>query len=723
MEKNISGEELVTKIRKPYTITKQRERWTEDEHSRFLEALRLYGRAWQRIEEHIGTKTAVQIRSHAQKFFTKLEKEAQAKGIPICQALDIEIPPPRPKRKPSNPYPRKTGNGESTSQVSSAKVVKLDSSASFSHCNQALDLEKKPFTEKPNGVEKVPNGNGNQDDNCSGVSARPTEAHCSSISSVNKYPFPNKAAPRNPSSFRESEPDLTKATADNGTSKTSNADNSCYSQDNDANVLPHISISKEDNGVNGLSPVGNMNGIQSYPWHFPVHVLNGNVGTYPQNPPGMGFQDFMFRPVGEVHGHSGLFTIPSTSATSQHQDNVPRSSRQAFPAFHPAFVPACHTQDDYRSFLQISSTFSNLIMSALLQNPAAHAAATFAASFWPYGNVGSSNDSSTSTTIQTDGAFPPRQMSSPPPSMAAITAATVAAATAWWAAHGLLPICAPFTCLPMSAPIVPPSVSAQTELPETDKKDAATANPQQPAMEQGEAQVLASPFESDDDLDENGRTEQDTGLKTEDHKEKVVEVQEQVQDSNTTQKKKQVDRSSCGSNTPSGSDVETDALEKAAEKDKEEDVKETDGNQTGTESSTRRTSRSKDNSSDSWKEVSEEGRMAFDALFARERLPQSFSLALDVEKESPEKGKGNREEREREMAHKSKIQDSCSKETASRSEGNGGITIGIGEGKSLRARRTGFKPYKRCSMEAKESSSQAEEKVSKRIRLDSKAST
>lgn len=36
--------------RKPYTITKQRERWTEDEHNRFLEALKLYGRAWQRIE-------------------------------------------------------------------------------------------------------------------------------------------------------------------------------------------------------------------------------------------------------------------------------------------------------------------------------------------------------------------------------------------------------------------------------------------------------------------------------------------------------------------------------------------------------------------------------------------------------------------------------------------------------------------------------------------------
>ncbi len=31
-----------------------------------------------RLAEHIGTKTAVQIRSHAQKFFSKLEREQAA---------------------------------------------------------------------------------------------------------------------------------------------------------------------------------------------------------------------------------------------------------------------------------------------------------------------------------------------------------------------------------------------------------------------------------------------------------------------------------------------------------------------------------------------------------------------------------------------------------------------------------------------------------------------
>ncbi|CAI9110312.1 OLC1v1010314C1 [Oldenlandia corymbosa var. corymbosa] len=100
-----SGDDHSLKVRKPYTITKQRERWTEEEHKKFLEALKLYGRAWRRIEEHVGTKTAVQIRSHAQKFFTKVARDSG--NGDAASVGPIEIPPPRPKRKPLHPYPRK----------------------------------------------------------------------------------------------------------------------------------------------------------------------------------------------------------------------------------------------------------------------------------------------------------------------------------------------------------------------------------------------------------------------------------------------------------------------------------------------------------------------------------------------------------------------------------------------------------------------------------------
>ncbi|KAK1370770.1 SANT/Myb domain [Heracleum sosnowskyi] len=103
---NLTLDDYAPKVRKPYTITKQRQSWTEEEHKKFLEALKLYGRAWKLIEEHIATKTAVQIRSHAQKFFSKLSRESSGSGNEENISKPIEVPPPRPKRKHMHPYPR-----------------------------------------------------------------------------------------------------------------------------------------------------------------------------------------------------------------------------------------------------------------------------------------------------------------------------------------------------------------------------------------------------------------------------------------------------------------------------------------------------------------------------------------------------------------------------------------------------------------------------------------
>jgi len=40
-------------------------RWTKDEHFRFLEALKYYGKEWKKVQEHVGTRTSTQARSHA----------------------------------------------------------------------------------------------------------------------------------------------------------------------------------------------------------------------------------------------------------------------------------------------------------------------------------------------------------------------------------------------------------------------------------------------------------------------------------------------------------------------------------------------------------------------------------------------------------------------------------------------------------------------------------
>ena len=60
--------------RKPYTITKQREKWSDEEHRMFLEGMKMYGRSWARVATHVQTKSTVQIRSHAQKYFNRLKR-------------------------------------------------------------------------------------------------------------------------------------------------------------------------------------------------------------------------------------------------------------------------------------------------------------------------------------------------------------------------------------------------------------------------------------------------------------------------------------------------------------------------------------------------------------------------------------------------------------------------------------------------------------------------
>ena len=49
-------------------------RWTAEEHRLFLQGLELHGKGWKKIASLIRTRTVVQIRTHAQKYFQKLAK-------------------------------------------------------------------------------------------------------------------------------------------------------------------------------------------------------------------------------------------------------------------------------------------------------------------------------------------------------------------------------------------------------------------------------------------------------------------------------------------------------------------------------------------------------------------------------------------------------------------------------------------------------------------------
>lgn len=62
-------------------------RWADDEHALFMECLRDFGRDWKRFPTRIPGRTVVQIRTHAQKFFQKLEKQESVSPF-LRQFLD-----------------------------------------------------------------------------------------------------------------------------------------------------------------------------------------------------------------------------------------------------------------------------------------------------------------------------------------------------------------------------------------------------------------------------------------------------------------------------------------------------------------------------------------------------------------------------------------------------------------------------------------------------------
>lgn len=448
------------------------------------------------------------------------------------------------------------------------------------------------------------------------------------MSSANKSYMPRPVAPRNPCTFREFVPltkeginrdeiyeslepkgnqkldklDSWQKEQDSGTSQASDLDNSQPSHEKSVQGKTDDPCQSENFG----SLIKNeMQAAHSFPRHVPVHVVDGSLGTCTQAPSSeMTYGESLFHQIGN-HGQPNLFQNPAASATTEHQTNGSRSSiyHQSFPAFHTPFSPIHSNQDDYRSFLQISSTFSSLIVSTLLQNPTAHAAASFAATFWPCSNMEASSDSPSGTI----GGFPSRQINAAP-SMAAIAAATVAAATAWWAAHGLLPLCAPlhtgFTCAPASATSAPPTDSGQTPVANAERGENAPQD-QQLDLEcsdafQAQNSASKSPTASSSDSEESRAAKPNTKSTAPDNEINTTAVAE-LNESNKMKSRKQVDRSSCGSNTPSSSEVETDALEK--HENGKEECKEADVNHAAGEPTNRR-SRST-SSLEYWKEVSE----------------------------------------------------------------------------------------------------------------------
>lgn len=101
-------------------------RWTEEEHEMFLEGLKLHGKQWKTIATMIGTRTVVQVRTHAQKYFQKMERKkrdaiggssttfsSQGKKAGKRKSLPSTMPS---RKKPKSPKKTSLTRGVSLSQ-------------------------------------------------------------------------------------------------------------------------------------------------------------------------------------------------------------------------------------------------------------------------------------------------------------------------------------------------------------------------------------------------------------------------------------------------------------------------------------------------------------------------------------------------------------------------------------------------------------------------------
>lgn len=109
-------------------------------------------------------------------------------------------------------------------------------------------------------------------------------------------------------------------------------------------------------------------------------------------------------------------------------------------------------------------------------------------------------------------------------------------------------------------------------------------------------------------------------------------------------------------------------------------------------------------------------------------MPQSFSPTKGEQKNNIEKDKQHTNENNERASQfdlntcSNQLMENNASIRSENDEGEGALTLGLGYVK-FKARRAGFKPYKRCSMEAKDSrltctNNQDEVKCPKRMRVE-----
>jgi len=93
-------------------------RWNKEEHDKFIDAIKKYGKDWKQVEQHIESRTGAQIRSHAQKFFNRIIKKYSIEKNEVIDFvhnaynsnIDSSIQSPKRKKKGESEVGKKKSN-------------------------------------------------------------------------------------------------------------------------------------------------------------------------------------------------------------------------------------------------------------------------------------------------------------------------------------------------------------------------------------------------------------------------------------------------------------------------------------------------------------------------------------------------------------------------------------------------------------------------------------
>lgn len=106
-------------------------RWTREEHAAFLSALKMHGKEWKKVAAKVKTRTVVQTRTHAQKYFQKLQKamngDVPGRVTSVEMGVDAKKASAQKKKKAAAPKPPQRMQSTASTHAAAHLMTNLSS--------------------------------------------------------------------------------------------------------------------------------------------------------------------------------------------------------------------------------------------------------------------------------------------------------------------------------------------------------------------------------------------------------------------------------------------------------------------------------------------------------------------------------------------------------------------------------------------------------------------